>query len=415
MNALIKTLTTLALLLLPLQTFATAASFKPGRGLSMDLWTTWPDESAWGDAGVILPFPEWRRFLDAGDLKALTRDGFTMVRLPVDPAVFLSSQTGRLHGRLMASVRDTVALIAGAGLDVIVDLHAIPGGENRSIGTNDLMTDEAAFERYVGLVRDMAALVADTDPAGVALELMNEPTADCSGTQAETWSDRLQRLVATARAAAPRTTFVVSGACWGGADGLVALDPSRFPDDNLVWSFHSYAPFILTHQGAGWTGDISPYATGLPYPPYGANARETAAALKAIRARVRAEAPWLRRAGIISFVEEELAKIDSSEELKAVIATPFDEVANWADRHGIARENILLGEFGMIRQEYDHEFRTAPAWRAAYYGDMIRLAEDHGFGWSLWGYGGAFGVIEAFEGKPAEPDVLDVIRGLPPR
>ncbi|HRY27193.1 MAG TPA: NAD(+)/NADH kinase, partial [Geminicoccaceae bacterium] len=85
-------------------------------------------------------------------------------------------------------------------------------------------------------------------------------------------------------------TLVVSGACWGGADGLVALDPSRFPDDNLVWSFHSYAPFILTHQGAGWTGDISPYATGLPYPPYGANARETAAALKAIRARVRAEA-----------------------------------------------------------------------------------------------------------------------------
>ncbi len=51
---------------------------------------------------------------------------------------------------------------------------------------------------------------------------------------------------------------------------LISFRCKRLPF-NLIWSFHSYAPFILTHQGAGWTGDVSPYATGLPYPPFGEN------------------------------------------------------------------------------------------------------------------------------------------------
>jgi hypothetical protein len=43
---------------------------------------------------------------------------------------------------------------------------------------------------------------------------------------------------------------------------------------------------------------------------------------------------------------------------------------------------------------------------------MIARAEAHGFSWSLWGYGGAFGVVDAFEGRKAEPDVLDMVRKL---
>ena len=67
----------------------------------------------------------------------------------------------------------------------------------------------------------------------------------------------------------------------------------------------------------------------------------------------------------------------------------------------------------MIRQEYGNDFVMPPEWRAAYYGDVIGHAEKHGFAWSMWSYGGAFGVIESFEGKPAEPDVMDVVRALP--
>ncbi|MBL8580757.1 MAG: hypothetical protein JNL61_00845 [Rhizobiaceae bacterium] len=95
------------------------------------------------------------------------------------------------------------------------------------------------------------------------------------------------------------------------------------------------------------------------------------------------------------------------------MSAPFERVAEWAKRHGVAPDNILLGEFGMIRQEYGVSFVMPPAWRAAYARDMIRLAEEHGFAWSLWSYGGAFGVVDGFDGQQAEPETMDMIRRLP--
>ncbi len=82
-------------------------------------------------------------------------------------------------------------------------------------------------------------------------------------------------------------------------------------------------------------------------------------------------------------------------------------------KNAIAPENIMLGEFGMIREEYGNPGIVPAKYRAAYYRDMIALAEAHGFAWSVWSYGGAFGVVDAFEGRRAEPDVLDMVRQLP--
>jgi hypothetical protein len=42
---------------------------------------------------------------------------------------------------------------------------------------------------------------------------------------------------------------------------------------------------------------------------------------------------------------------------------------------------------------------------------MIALAESTVSPGRIWSYGGAFGVVEAFDGRRAEPDVLDNGRG----
>ena len=66
----------------------------------------------------------------------------------------------------------------------------------------------------------------------------------------------------------------------------------------------------------------------------------------------------------------------------------------------------------MIRQEYGNDHVVPAKYRAAYYRDVIEIAERHGYAWALWGYGGAFGVVEEFEGRRAEPDLLDMIGKL---
>jgi hypothetical protein len=392
---------------------AAGATFSVKRGINLDIWTTWPDESRWDEREAILPFPEWRKSLDEGDLAQLKASGLDFVRMPVDPSPFLSARTHALRDDLLASVLESVRLANGAGLKVIVDLHLMPAGGNRSIGMTQVMEDAALFDRYVELVRTMGRLLSKEDPQRVAFELMNEPTVGCEGREQRTWEDRMMRLFAAARASATKLTLVLSGSCWGAAEGLAKLDPKMVPDRNVIWSFHSYAPFLLTHQGATWAGDFIPHVTGLPYPLDAVSRPELDMIVERIRATIRRDAPWSRRAGLLSYLDEQIAAVDTPEKLSAAMSEPFRTVADWAARHDVPSSDIILGEFGMIRQEYGTENVVPAAYRAAYFRDMIRLAEERGFAWSMWGYGGAFGIVEEFEGRKAEPDVMDMIRGLP--
>ncbi|WP_395449586.1 glycoside hydrolase family 5 protein [Aminobacter sp. UC22_36] len=391
---------------------ADAATFTMKRGINLDIWETWPSEDKWGDANVILPFPEWRKRLADADLKALKDGGFDVVRIPVDPSVFLSKKTEPLREQLLESVLESARLVNAAGLKTIVDLHLISAGGNGQIGMEEVMDDPANFDRYVELVRQMGLTLAKEDPGQVAFELMNEPVVDCEAGKTKAWPERLKRLYAAARSSATRLTLVLSGSCWGSAEGLAALDPKDIPDDNVIWTFHSYQPFLLTTQGATWAGDFIRYVTGLPYPPYSVPRAELDAVLDKVRAKIRAEAPLLRRAGMLAYLDEQIALVDSKEKLEAELDAPFRQVDAWAKKNGIAPENIYLGEFGMIRQEYNNPYVMPGAWRAAYVSDMIGRAEAHGFAWSIWGYGGAFGIVDEFEGRKAEPDVLEVVKGL---
>ncbi|RUM95671.1 glycosyl hydrolase [Pseudaminobacter arsenicus] len=391
-------------------TLAGAVEFSVKRGINLDIWTTWPDEKLWGDEAAILPYPEWRQFLARPDLDRLKQTGFDFVRMPVDPAPFLSDKTLALRDKLYASVQESVRLANEAGLKVVVDLHLIPS-DVRSFDMGKVMDEPGSFDAYVEFVRKMAYALSQQDPALVAFEPMNEPVIDCDDAES-LWPQRLQRLFAAARASATRLTLVLSGACYSSAAQLARIDPEMIADDNIIWTFHSYEPFLLTHQGATWAGDFIRYVTGLPYPLHEAPRAELDAERKKIRARIKAEAPFTRRLGMLAYLDEQIALMDTQQELDALMDSPLDKVAAWAQKHGISPHNILLGEFGMIRQEYGNPHVVPPPYRAAYVADMVERAERHGFAWAVWSYGGAFGVVDEFEGRRAEPDVLETVRRL---
>jgi len=391
---------------------AGAATFSMKRGLNLDQWVTWPAEDKWGERQAILPYPEWRKFLKDDDLRALKDAGLDFLRMPVDPSPFLSDRTAALRGDLYASVLDSARMINRAGLKVIVDLHLIPAGASRKIGMGEVMDDPGTFDAYVDVVRGMAKTLAREDPEQVALELMNEPIVDCDAAGTDLWPERQKRLFAAARASATRLTLVLTGGCYSNAASLAKVDPKAIPDDNIIWAFHSYDPFLLTHQGATWAGDFIRYVTGLPYPLTAVPRAELDLKLDTIRDRIKAEAPWARRDGLLAYLDEQVATLDSPGKLLAVMDAPFETVEAWAKANGVKPQDITLGEFGMIRKEYGNGFVMPATYRAAYGRDMIARAEAHGFSWSAWSYGGAFGIVDAFDGEKAEPDVMDMIRSL---
>ncbi|TPL93347.1 cellulase family glycosylhydrolase [Mesorhizobium sp. B2-3-12] len=413
LTTMIKTLTAVVLALAASTLSGEAATFSMKRGLNLDQWITWPGEDQWRDAKTILPYPEWRKFLNEDDLKALKDAGFDFLRMPVDPSPFLSDKTSGLRDELYASVLDSARMINRAGLKVIVDMHLIPAGGSRKIGMAEVMDDPVTFDRYVEMVRRMARTLAGEDPGKVAFEPMNEPIVDCDSDGTSLWPDRQRKLFAAARASATKLTLILTGACYSSASSLQKIDPKAIPDDNVIWTFHSYDPFLLTHQGATWAGDFIPYVTGLPYPLTAVPKAELDVTLDTIRARIKAEAPWARQSGLLAYLDEQVASMDSPDRLLGLMDAPFKAVEAWAKANGIKPEDITLGEFGMIRQEYGNAYVMPAQYRAAYVRDMIARAEAHGFSWSVWSYGGAFGIVDAFNGDKAEPDVMDAIRSLP--
>ena len=100
------------------------------RGLNLDIWTTWPGEDQWGDRRAILPYPEWRKILDDGDLKALKS---RRLRFPAHAgrsvAVPVRRDAGAARRALSPAVLDSVRMVNRAGLKVVVDMHLIPAGE----------------------------------------------------------------------------------------------------------------------------------------------------------------------------------------------------------------------------------------------------------------------------------------------
>jgi endoglucanase len=245
---------------------ASATAFTMEHGLNLDLWTTWPGPEKWDDEVVLANFPEWRRGASADNLLEIRSAGFDFVRMPIDPAIFLEDAPDSRVTTLIAETLKAVDTLHKAGLKVIIDFHSIPS-DTRKVGTNQILADEILFTRYLQTVARLGRALSGTDPATTAFEPFNEPTVDCDPTLFPKWPSMLEKLHATARKAVPNHTLILSGGCWSSAYGLEKIDPDAIVDDNVIWTFHSYEPYFLTHQGADWTGDAMSYVEGLRYPP----------------------------------------------------------------------------------------------------------------------------------------------------
>jgi endoglucanase len=102
---------------------------------------------------------------------------------------------------------------------------------------------------------------------------------------------------------------------------------------------------------------------------------------------------------MIAYLGEQIADIDSAKKLKAALEKPFISAAKFAKTHSIPPERMILGEFGMINQEWNNPSKMPVDWRVDYMRQVRQLAEAKGYGWSIWSYSGAFGIAQGFGGE----------------
>src|SRR5690606_4565129 len=82
--------------------------------------------------------------------------------------------------------------------------------------------------------------------------------------QAE-WTKLAEAMVAAIRKHDERRTLIFGDVEWYGIGPLSRREP--LSDDNVIYAFHFYDPFIFTHQGASWANLGTTHDIPYPYAP----------------------------------------------------------------------------------------------------------------------------------------------------
>lgn len=337
------------------------------RGLNVSHWFRFPPD---GSTRAL------RNYMDDAAIAAIKKLGFTYVRLAVGPEVVMRGN-GIASDKLEAIV-SAVDRFQQAGLAVMVEPHP------QNLGNWNLQTNADARQRLLGFWRDMAPALAHLPPALTFPEVVNEPTfADPAQ-----W-DRMQGdLVAIIRAALPRNTIVLAGADWSSINGLLRVKPVA--DRNVVYTFHTYEPQILTLL-ASWEQGVDTASMGkLPFP-----VSDQGRCLAAV-----ADIQHQRTRDIANYWCSE--RHDAS-----TVAANINRAVKWGWDNGVS---VALTEFGAVRALNEES-------RNAYLEAVRRSAEQARIGWGLWALDDSMGFAiqpgRYTASTTLQPGVLRAL-GLPP-
>ncbi len=201
----------------------------------------------------------------------------------------------------------------------IIDLHH-PEMDVKAFPT------AASLKRVNWLWSEIANRYKNTDPDRVLLELWNEPH-DISATA---WETTAKALIRTIRQTCPDHTLIVGAQDWNGIDALNNSQP--YADPNVIYTFHSYDPFVFTHQGASWAGMTDLKSVFFPYngstPPIPASIKGT----------------WIE--GAVNNYK--------NEGTKEAITKQLTKAKNWGVRNNVP---VFCGEFGSYSEFADEVSR----------------------------------------------------------
>lgn len=138
------------------------------------------------------------------------------------------------------------------GIYVILDMHVVP--PEIDILESRIWDDPAAQQQFIDLWVEIAARYAD-HPHIAGYDLYNEPAPDEAG---QWWALAEQSAAAIRTVDNNHILFVENPLSADWAFRLI-------PDANVVYSYHDYTPFLVSHAGADWVGD-SPMPVTFHYP-----------------------------------------------------------------------------------------------------------------------------------------------------
>ncbi len=255
------------------------------------------------------------------------RAGFKTVRIPICFGAWadLKSPFDWNNKQGLETADSFVKWAIENKLNVIIDLHHTE--------LDGSIPSAATTERIVALWKRIAERYRDTDAKKVFFEIRNEP----HDIKAEDWRAQAEEIIKAIRQIAPKHTLIVGFHDWNSRTALI--DSKPFEDQNIIYTFHYYDPFIFTHQGATWSSEGLPDLKNVPF-PWTKDAK--------IKVPPSAKGKWVE--GLINNYKDDSRGEKMFADLKAA--------KDWSEKNKVP---IFLGEFGSFSKFAGSEDRCRHA------------------------------------------------------
>lgn len=299
--------------------------------------------------------------LQPDDLKLLKQLGFKSIRLPV---AFKYFETHNIpFSQVLLRIDYAWQLCKQYGFKMIIDYHY-----------GDL--DDQNFARETQIVINTWLTIANkyhnTAEDDLFFEIYNEPAP----INPQVWKDAAYNIVTSIRKVDKQRTLLVGASNYNSIYELSRF--VRLQDENIIYTFHFYEPFLFTHQGAEWVGDqVATIGVGFPYsvekfPPLNLKAKGTAG-----------EANYNKY------------RLDGNERS---VHDKLQLIKHWGDKYNVP---LLCSEYGSYNKYADPDSRCRYTKAVRYYLKQMKIPGI------LWDYNSNFSL---FNGKPSLETLNDCMK-----
>lgn len=316
-------------------------------------------------------------YITEADVSYIASLGMDHIRLGFDQIV-VEEAPGVFRETVMERIDAFVSWCEVHDLNVVLNLHKAVGNYCDIHEDVHLLDDEGLQAGFVDLWCRFEERYAGKP--GVAFELLNE-VVDVDPAK---WNTLVDKAVTALRAKNATRKLIIGSTCWNNVDRLKHLH--IYDDDNIIYTFHMYAPFEFTHQRGVLQANTLYYNRIMPYPceieRYRDYARTVCGAKEPYSGYERMDERFVRNC--------------------LYPATVFLK----------EHPNAILwcGEFGTIRHA---DIR----WRENYMRDVIRFLKDYEIPYCVWNYlstpndGNRFSLVDDDNRRILSEEMARIIRG----
>ncbi len=329
------------------------------------------------DLLTIGDIEHFNSYITEKDVINIAKMGFDHIRLGFDQVV-LQRANGEFIEEHFNLIDNFIGWCEKHNLNVVLNLHKARGSYCDVLTDKDLLTDFKLQQKFIDFWLYFEHRYSDKKE--VVFELLNE----VKDVEPSLWNDLYEKTIESIRKINKNRKIIVGTINWNDPNNL--KDIRVLDDENVIYTFHFYAPFEFTHQRGVLQHNTCLYNRDMPYPT------DDIARYVDYRKTFGPDG-----------IYDGFSKMD-----KEYIHHALKPVKDFIDNN--PNKILWCGEFGNIRH-------AKLEWRKKWFSDVIEFLVNNGVPYSVWNYlstpndGNRFSLVDDDTRKILSEDFRQILLG----